>query len=96
MNKTKRNKERYLNIINNKNKCCANCSQLEKDKSGNYICQFSKSWDETSGACVLIQTNKIFQQGKICFDKYNGKNIKNGLRYFNGRIAKLQNIITNK
>lgn len=90
---SKQKKEKYLNIQKNKERCCANCSQLEKDNSGNYVCMFSNSWDEISGACVLINANKIFLQGKICFEKYNGKNVKNGVRYYNGMPSKLQTVI---
>ena len=89
----KKDKQRYFNILNNKNKCCANCSQLEKDNTGNYLCAFLNSWDETVYASVKIYPNRIFHQGKICFDKYNGKNVKNGVRYYNRKIAKLQEII---
>ena len=28
-----------------------------------------------------------------CYDEYNGKNIKNGIRYYNGYPAKLQETI---
>lgn len=37
----KKNKQKWLNIQDNKAKCCANCSQLEKDLSGNYKSMFS-------------------------------------------------------
>ena len=73
---SKKDKQRYLNILNNKNKCCANCSQLEKDNTGNYLCAFLNSWNETVYASVKIYPNRIFHQGKMCFDKYNGKNVE--------------------
>lgn len=91
--KKKRTKETYLNIQKNKEKCCANCSQLEKADDGNYRCCFSKSWDERHGACILVNANRLFLQGRQCYDEYNGKNVKNGIRYYNGKIAKLQEII---
>lgn len=89
----KHNKKAWENIKANKNKCCANCSQLEKGNDGNYRCMFSTSYDQTSGACLLIQAPEIFHPGKICFDKYNGKNVKNGVRYYNKKPALLQNIV---
>ena len=88
--KKNRTKETYLNIQKNKEKCCANCSQLEKADDGNYQCCFSKSWDERHGACILVNANRLFLQGRQCYDEYNGKNVKNGIRYYNGKIAKLQ------
>lgn len=37
----KKNKQKWLNIQDNNAKCCANCSQLEKDLSGNNKSMFS-------------------------------------------------------
>lgn len=91
--KKKRTKETYLNIQKNKEKCCANCSQLEKASDGNYQCCFSKSWDERHGACLQVNANELFRQGMQCYDRYNGKNVKNGIRYYNGNPAKLQETI---
>ena len=91
--KKKRTKETYLNIQKNKEKCCANCTQLEKAADGNYKCCFSKSWDDRHGACIQIMANRLFRQGRRCYDEYNGKNVNNGIRYYNGYPAKLQEMI---
>lgn len=64
-----------------------------KEDDGNYKCCFSKSWDERHGACIQIMANRLFLQGRQCYDEYNGKNIKNGIRYYNGYPAKLQETI---
>ena len=89
----KKNKQKWLNIQDNKAKCCANCSQLEKDLSGNYKCMFSLTWNNRSGACFSIDAKHIFKPRRLCFEKYNGKNIKNGIRFYNGCPSILQKII---
>lgn len=72
----KKDKQRWLNIQRNKEKCCANCSQLHKSTSGDYRCGFLKSPNDHAGAYVIIRANEINRQGKKCFDEYNGKNVK--------------------
>lgn len=72
----KKNKERWQRIQNNKKKCCRNCSQLQRGTDGNYFCGFLKYKGEYAGAFVWIGVDELDRVRGICFDKYNGLNLK--------------------
>ena len=68
-------KAKWLKIQENKKKCCANCTQLAKYDSGEFICHFAKSKDDIYGGGVIIHFNDIHRPRK-CYDIYNGLNLK--------------------
>lgn len=72
----KKDKQRWINIQENKKKTCLNCSQLRRHTSGEYICTFSNSKEEFErrrGGLIVTQLEA--KQPHKCFDKYNGKNL---------------------
>lgn len=71
-----REKERWLKIQENKQKCCINCSQLMPYYTGEYICYYLKSKDDRPRGGVIIHANDINKIHARCFDKYNGLNLK--------------------
>jgi hypothetical protein len=73
----KKNKERWQRIQENSKKTCLNCSQLCKYRSGDYICYHLKTPDETPNGGCLHSPEYVKQVHALCYDKYNGKNIKN-------------------
>ena len=72
----KKAKERWMKIQDNNKKCCANCSQLCKYSSGDYICYFLTSKKEVKNSGVIIHADELSMVRGKCFDKYNGLNLK--------------------
>ena len=72
----KKDKERWLRILNNSKKTCINCSQLCNYHTGEYICYYLKTPDETPRGGCIHSLEYVKQVHALCFDKYNGKNIK--------------------
>lgn len=70
----RKEKEKWLSKLENKNKCCSKCSQLFKTSSGDYGCCFLTHPGEKSGSYFLISAKDIYKP-HYCYDKYNGKNI---------------------
>ena len=72
----KKDKERWLRILNNSKKTCINCSQLCNYHTGEYICYYLKTPDEKPNCGCIHSSEYVKQVHALCFDKYNGKNIK--------------------
>jgi len=68
-------KERWQKIQENKKKTCENCSQLFWNDSGNPCCRYDDG-TKSHGGYAIHSLTYIKQTHAICFDKYNGKNIK--------------------